>query len=104
MLLPSKNSLFELALFILTSARTTIDEPKRYGPRRLMEVLEKLVNLPLTDPQIPDDPFFQKIRTEIAAHPNLSTSAVVFTDEFREFVDTLIVEFVDEMKKRNETY
>jgi hypothetical protein len=67
-----------------------------------MEVLEKLVNLPLTDPQIPDDPFFQKIRTEIAAHPHLSSSSVVFTDEYREFVDKMIVEFVDEMKRRHQ--
>ncbi|MGA3404952.1 MAG: DUF6092 family protein [Candidatus Bathyarchaeia archaeon] len=94
--------MFDLALFILTSARTTIDEPKRYGPRRLMEVLEKLVNLPLTNPQIPDDPFFQKIRTEIAAHPHLSSSSVVFTDEFREFIEKMIAEFIDEMKRRHQ--
>jgi len=93
--------LFDLALFILTSVRTTIDEPKRYGPRRLMEVLEKLVNLPLTDPRINDDPLFRTIRTEISAHPHLSSSSVVFTDEFRQFVDKLIVEFVGEMERRH---
>jgi len=99
--LPSEDSLFDLALFILTSVRTTIDEPKRYGPRRLMEVLEKFVNLPLIDPRIPDDQFFQTIRAEIAAHPHLSNSSVVFTSEFKEFVDKLIVQFVDEMERRH---
>lgn len=68
----------------------------------MMEVLEKLVNLPLTNPQIPDDPFFQKIRTEIAAHPHLSSSSVVFTDEFREFIEKMIAEFIDEMKRRHQ--
>ena len=67
-----------------------------------MEVLEKLVNLPLTNPQIPDDPFFQKIRTEITTHAHLSSSSVVFTDEFREFIDKMIAEFIDEMKRRHQ--
>lgn len=98
---PNENSLFDLALFILTSARSIIDEPKRYGPRRLMDTLTQLVNLPLADPRIPDDPFFQRIREEIAAHPHLTTSSVVFTDEFKEFLDQMIVAFVEEMKSRN---
>jgi len=66
-----------------------------------MEVLEKFVNLPLIDSRIPDDPLFQRIRTEIAAHPHLNSSSVVFTGEFKQFVDQLIVQFVEEMKRRN---
>lgn len=97
--MPPENSLFELALFILTSARTIIDEPKRYGPRRLMDTLEKLVNLPLTDTCIPDDSFFKKIRTQIAAHPHLRTSSVVFSNEFKEFLDRMIADFIEEMKR-----
>jgi hypothetical protein len=97
----SENSLFELALFVLTSARTIIDEPKRYGPRRLLDTLEKLVNLPLSDHRITDDPFFEKIRNQMAAHPELRSSSVVFSERFKTFLDNMIVEFIEEIKKRS---
>jgi hypothetical protein len=98
--LGSENTLFELALFLLTSTRTVIDEPKRYGPRRLYEALEKLVNLPLIDKRIPDDPIFAHLRKRIADHPELQSSSVVYTKPFTSLLDSLIVDLMEELKKR----
>jgi hypothetical protein len=96
---PARNPLFELALFALASARTTIEEAKRYGPRRLTETFEKIVNLPLQDERIPDHPLFKRFREEFASHPHLRSSPVVFTQEFKDFLDNMLVEFVDEMAR-----
>jgi hypothetical protein len=95
-----EDALFDLALFVLASARTTIDEPKRYGPRRLLDTLERLVKLPLEDERVPDDPLFARIRKKIDERPDLRTSSVVFTDEFKTFLDCMIVDFIDAMQKR----
>lgn len=93
-----EQQLSELALFILTSARTTIDEPKRYGPRRLMDALEKLVQLPLHDTRIPDAKLYENLRRAIASSPHLKTSAAVATEEFKTFLDKMIVEAIDEIR------
>ncbi len=99
--MPHEDAMFDLALFVLTSARTTVGEPKRYGPRRLLDSLEKVLNLPLIDRRIPIDPFLETIREQIAQHPEFRTSSVVFTHEFTAFLDGMIFQFVDEMKKRS---
>jgi hypothetical protein len=98
--LPGRDALFDLALFVLASARTTIDEPKRYGPRRLLDTLERLAKLPLEDPRIPDHPLFASIRRKIDERPDLRTSSVVFTDDFKAFLDGMIVDFIDAMQNR----
>jgi hypothetical protein len=93
----NNNALFDLALFILTSARTTIDEPKRYGPRRLLDSFEKLVNLPLETKTIHDYPLFSRLREKLNRHPHLRSSSTVFSQEFKDFLDGMIADFIDEM-------
>jgi hypothetical protein len=99
--LVNDSALFDLALFLLTSARTTIDEPKRYGPRRLLDSFEKLVNLPVQNRTIPDDPLFAKLREKLNKNPHLRSSSTVFSQEFKDFLDGMIAEFVDELKYQN---
>jgi hypothetical protein len=97
----NNSALFDLALFILTSARTAIDEPKRYGPRRLLDSFEKLANLPVQDRTIPDEPLFAKLREKLNRHPHLRSSSTVFSQEFKDFLDGMIAEFIDEMKRES---
>ncbi|MGQ9507556.1 MAG: DUF6092 family protein [Candidatus Bathycorpusculaceae bacterium] len=49
--------LFEIAVFLATSARNCIDEPPLYGPFRLLDALNKIAKLPKHAPCLKEDPF-----------------------------------------------
>ena len=93
----------ELALYMLTSARTTVDEPSRYGPKRLMDSLQRLLAMPRYLKSVKEDKFLSEILSVLEQRTDMQISSVVYTDEFRRFLDDLINRFVDELEARQRT-
>jgi len=99
----SPSSLFDLALFILTSARSTIDESSRYGPKRLVDTLIGLLDIPrasFAQKVESDDEFLDSIRAELRKRTDLRSSSTVYTQEFKDFLDDLIERFVTQIEKQ----
>lgn len=89
--------LFELSLFLLTAARGCVDEPKMYGPLRLVDALSRLVDIYSKTDKLEPDPFLLKAKEEIDTKKYLVMAS---EDDFVAFIDSLIVRFADEMKRR----
>jgi len=99
----SPSSIFDLALFILTSARSTVDESSRYGPKRLVDTLIRLLDIPrasFAQRVESDDEFLDSIRAELRRRTNLRSSSMVYTQEFKDFLDDLIEKFVAQIEKQ----
>lgn len=91
----SKAELFDLCAYIAASAEGLKDEPKDYGPLRLLEGLARLADLTATEY---GDPFLKEVATEVFEKQDL-----VMTDRsaFYEFLGELVIKFVKEAKRRN---
>ncbi|MDA4111993.1 MAG: DUF6092 family protein [Thaumarchaeota archaeon] len=89
--------LFEYSLFLLTSARGAVDEPHLYGSMRLLDGISRLTELYSKSKKIKPDDFLLEANSEIKA--NLDT-IMKSDEEFVRFIDSLLVKFTDEMKKR----
>lgn len=89
-----KYELLKLCCFIITSARGCIDEPKAYGPLRLLDSVERLITL-LDNQGLADD-FLKEQQAEITTGKFLSGK-----DEkgFVEFMDKLVIDFVRNLKR-----
>lgn len=90
--------LFEIATFLATSARGCIDEPRLYGPFRLIDALSRLLDLPKYASCLSEDPFFDQIKKEIDEKKVLIMSDV---EGFQDFLDHLVQEFARELKRRS---
>jgi len=90
-----RDELFELCTYIAASAEGLKDEPKDYGPLRLLEVLGRLAELATTEYE---DRFLEEIREEVKEKQNL-----LMTDReaFNRFLRRLVVKFAEEAKRRN---
>ena len=90
----NQNDVFALCAYIAASAEGLKDEPKDYGPLRLLEVLSRLANLAAT---AYGDSFLEKKAAEVDAKQDL-----VMTDRrsFYDYLGQLVVDFVKEAKKR----
>lgn len=95
---------FDVALFILTSARSTIDESSRYGPKRLMDSLIRLLDIPRASfvqrVELGEEGFLDSIRAELEKRTDLRSSSMVYTQEFKDFLDYLIDKFVAHIEKQ----
>jgi len=58
----NKNDVFELCAYIAASAERLKNEPKDYGPLRLLEALSRLANLAATEYE---DSFLKEIAAEV---------------------------------------
>lgn len=90
--------LFEIAAFLAASARGCIDEPRLYGPFRLIDALSKLLDLPKYASCLSEDSFFDQIKKEINEKKVLIMSDV---EGFKDFLDHLVQEFARELKRRS---
>lgn len=90
-----KNDLFDLCVYIAASAEGLKDEPKDYGPLRLLKVLARLAELTATEY---GDSFLKGIAEEANGNQNL-----VMTDRkaFYHFLEQLVIKFVKETKRRD---
>jgi len=90
--------LFELALFLATSARNCIDEPPLYGPFRLLDALSRLADFPEHDQSLNKDPFLKEAKVFVDEKKFLVTTDV---EGFTQAADELVKRFTKELKRRS---
>ncbi|MDH5374228.1 MAG: DUF6092 family protein [Candidatus Bathyarchaeota archaeon] len=90
--------LFDLAIFLATSASGCVEEPHLYGPFRLIDALSRLIELPKYATCIKEDPFLTKMKSVIDEKKFLVVSD---TEAFKAFLDSLVREFAKELKRRS---
>ena len=90
----NQNDVFGLCAYIAASAESLKDEPKDYGPLRLLELLSRLANLAAAEYE---DSFLKEVASEVDAKQNL-----VMTDKgaFYDYLGQLVVKFTKEAKRR----
>lgn len=76
-----------------SSARGLIDEPEEYGPLRLIESIERLVDILDEEELIENQEIYLKIREEIEEK---KYSVMSDMDEFTELLDDIVVELAKE--------
>jgi len=91
----TEEELFDLCMYIAASAEGLKDEPKDYGPLRLLEVLERLA---LYAAEAYDDAFLREIASEVSESKDL-----VMTDNERFYgtIENLVIKFASEARQRN---
>ncbi len=90
-----RDDLFELFCFMISSARGLMDEPKDYGPFRIVDSISRLITI-LEKHQLADD-FLTREKEKIEEG---KYSVMDGEDKFREFLDGLVVDFAEELKRR----
>ena len=93
-----KNNFSELLSFLIVSARNCVEEPKLYGPFRLIDGASKLIEI-LEGEGLADE-FLLKLRKKIE---DKKFSVMGSKDEFTQFLDDLTLDFADELTKENKT-
>ena len=85
----------ELFCFMSSSARGLVGEPDIYGPFRLVDSLEKTIDL-LGKQGVLDDEFLKKEKVKIA-----QKKLVIIEDReaFIKFLDELVMDFTRELKR-----
>jgi len=87
-----KGDFFNLLAFLVTSARGCVDEPKLYGPFRLIDGASRLIGI-LEEAHMADE-FLVKVRREIDEGKYLMDDK----GKFIQFLDDLTLDFVDKLK------
>jgi len=96
---PLNEFVFGLTVSLLTSARGCMDEPKVYGPLRLIEALSALTNIYDYD-VLEKDEFLLNAKDEIDT--KLVPAVMQSEEDFKKMLDDLIRRFTIELKKRNQ--
>lgn len=95
---PSGNEfLFEIAVFLATSARNCIEEPPLYGPFRLLDALSKLVDLPKYAEGLDEDPVLNEIKGIVDEKKFFVMYSV---EEFTNAIEEIVDKFAKEIKQR----
>lgn len=91
----NREELFNLCAYIAASAAGLREEPKTYGPLRLLEVLSRLARLAAAEH---GDAFLREVAEEVE-----KKQALVMTDSegFYRFVEGLVTQFAREAKRRS---
>ncbi|MFQ5822172.1 MAG: DUF6092 family protein [Candidatus Heimdallarchaeota archaeon] len=89
--------LFEIAVFLATSARNCIEEPPLYGPFRLLDALSKLVDLPKYTEGLDEDSFLYEIKGIVDEKKYLVMYSV---EDFTQAIEEIVDKFAKELKKR----
>ena len=89
--------LFDLALFLATSARNCIDEPPYYGPFRLLDALSRLADFPEHDKSLNEDRFLKEIKVFVDEKKFLVMSDI---EGFTRATDIIVERFAKELKRR----
>lgn len=88
-----KNEFFALLAFLAVSARNCVDEPKLYGPLRLIDGASRLIEI-LEKAGI-EDPFFQEVKEKIDQNKYTVMSD---RNQFVQFLDDLTKAFSKKIK------
>jgi len=89
--------LFEIAVFLATSAQGCINEPPLYGPFRLLDALSKLADLPDYVAGLDTDPFLKEIKAIVDEKKFLVMYDV---EGFKRAVNEIVEMFAKELKRR----
>jgi len=89
----SRDEFFALLAFLVTSARNCVEEPKIYGPFRLVDGASKLIGI-LEEAGVADE-FFVAVRKKIDEN---KYSVMDDKSEFIKFLDDLTLDFADKLK------
>ncbi|MEM1944795.1 MAG: DUF6092 family protein [Nitrososphaerota archaeon] len=87
---------FDHILFLLTAARGCVDEPHMYGPLRLIDAVSRIISIYFRVGGA-DDEFLDRLKRVIDEKKYIVMES---EDEFIKFIEELIAESVEEMKKR----
>ncbi len=90
------DALFELATYLIASARDCLEEPQIYGPLRMIVGVEKIIEMGKLDPSLRDE-FLEAKRGTIAKE-----TLAVMSDRkaFSRTLDEILLAFSDEMSRR----
>jgi len=89
----SRDEFFALLAFLVTSARNCVEEPKLYGPFRLIDGASRLIEI-LEGAGIADE-FLVEMRGKIDGG---KYSVMGDKGEFIKFLDDLTLDFADKLK------
>jgi len=89
------DELLDLSCYILTSARGLMDEPKEYCSLRILEIFSRLITI--LDKYGLSNEFLKKERDKIDREKEKVTES---EEKFREFLDNIILEFTEELMKK----
>ncbi len=94
-----KKTLFDVAIYLISSARDCLDEPAIYGPLRLLEGVNRVIEVSNSNPSL-EDKFLNSMQKKIS-----ETVLEVMRDrnKFKDALNDLLLEFAEEMKKRTIT-
>jgi hypothetical protein len=92
----SQEYLFEIACFLIYSAKGCFREPKAYGPLRLLQAFSLIAELPKHVSGLREDKFILKVKREI----DENILREMDDEEFRGFVSKLSLEMGEEVKRR----
>ncbi len=90
----SRDELFDLCAYIAASAEGLKEEPKDYGPLRLLNVLGRIAELAAADYE---DRFLRETAREVRETQNL---VMRDRERFYSFLRQLVIRFAEEAKKR----
>jgi len=88
-----KDPFFDLLCYMATSARGCVDEPKLYGPFRLVDAIERIINI--IEEKEEGYEFYPELKKKIQ---NNKYKMMQDEDEFIEFLDD-IVEYLAKKEK-----
>ncbi|MEM1952892.1 MAG: DUF6092 family protein [Thermoproteota archaeon] len=88
--------IFDFILFLLTAARGCVDEPHIYGPFRLVDAASRIIGIYFRVCG-KDDQFLRNLKNTIDQNEYI---VIESEKEFVKFMDRLIAESVEELKKR----
>ncbi|MBC7113398.1 MAG: nitroreductase family protein [Candidatus Methanomethyliales bacterium] len=89
--------LFELALFLATSAQGCLNEPPLYGPFRLLDALSRLIDLPDYGGGLTKDPFLKELKNFVDSKKFLVMYDV---EGFKSAIDEVVMRLTTEAKRR----
>jgi len=90
-----QKELFEIIGYLLTSARGLVDEPKMYGPFRIIEGVSRICRL-LEKEESQYRDFYKKLREEI----DREKFTVMNNEEaFVNLLDKVVLEYAKQLKK-----
>jgi hypothetical protein len=91
-----REALFSLATYLIGSARDCLEEPLIYGPLRMIVGVERLIEIGNLSPTL-RDPFLASKKDSIGKE---TLSVMSDRDAFAKTLDGLLLEFMEELKRR----
>ena len=93
----SEDEAFELLVFLITSARGCVDEPKLYGTFRLVDAASKLVGFVLENHPEQSEGFLRDLKQEMDER---KLSLMTDQEGYIQFLGDITREVAQELKRR----